>query len=70
MLHTLLHNHTHAGVDYPAGAVVDLPPDAVAWLIAYETSLRGDLVKQQEESQKLIEESQKLIETYAGTSDE
>lgn len=31
---TLLQNHTHAGVDYAAGAEIDVPETDAAWLVA------------------------------------
>lgn len=30
----LLKNHTHAGTDYPVGAVIEVEPDQAEWLIA------------------------------------
>lgn len=38
--------HTHAGVTYPAGSLVDLPEADVQWLIqAHKTSLEALLAK-------------------------
>lgn len=31
---TVLTHHTHAGREYPAGAVLTLPDDSAEWLIA------------------------------------
>ena len=35
---TLLKPHRHAGRDYPAGAVLDLPADSASWLVGIKVA--------------------------------
>lgn len=36
----LVRPHTHAGRDYPAGAILDLDADAAQWLVAIGAAAR------------------------------
>ncbi len=41
----IFQQHTHAGEVFPAGSEVDLPEDAVQYLLNAETERRAELVQ-------------------------
>lgn len=46
---TLAQKHTQAGVDYPAGATVDLPEEVALWLLEqYGAQRQKDVAEAQE----------------------
>lgn len=47
--------HTHEGVEYPAGSVVELPDYAADQLLAMEGERRATEVKALEKSKKIAE---------------
>lgn len=41
----LFRNHTHAGVEFPAGSEVELPDDAADYLLGAEEQYRAKLIE-------------------------
>lgn len=53
----VLQNHTHAGVMYPAGSIVDLPDDDAKWLLDTEQARREAIVQADKRRREVMDEA-------------